>query len=258
MRHRILIPVLIVLLALAGGAGAFGATVIRDGLRLTFNADFAPHTLPRDRVAPVRVKIEGKIATTDGSHPPALRHLDIFLNRNGRLETRGLPVCSAPRLQSTSTQTASARCRSSLVGEGSFKAVVTLGREISTGGKILAFNSRLGGNPGLLLHLFAGVPVRFTLVVPLKIEQRAAGQFGTVLRARIPRLAGGLGSVTEINLTIGRRYTSGGERRSYVSATCAIPEGFDRLPFTFAKGAFRFEGHPEIRESLTRDCQVKS
>jgi hypothetical protein len=257
MRRRIVIPILLSLLAFAAVAGASPVRVIKGGLELTFDADFAPHVLPRRQAAPVEVKIQGKIATIDGSHPPPLRRLEVALNRNGRLSAKGLRTCTASRLQSTSTETALARCRGALVGRGSFRAVVTLGEEIPTGGKILAFNSRIGGRRALALHLFAGVPVRFTLVVPLKIEHRSHGQFGTVLRAKIPRLAGDLGSVTEINLTIGRRYTFAGKRRSYVSAACRIPEGFNSLPFSFARGTFRFEGHRTITETLTQVCRVR-
>lgn len=109
----------------------------------------------------------------------------------------------------------------------------------------------------MLLHLFAAVPVRFTLVVPLTIAHREKGRFGTILRARIPKLGGGLGSVTEINLDVGRRYVYGGKRRSYLSAACAAPAGWRVGYFTFARGSFRFEGHRPIESEVVRDCQVR-
>lgn len=231
--------------------------MVRNGLQVTFDANFAPNVLPRDRLAPVDIKIHGGVATTDGSHPPPLRWLEVALNRNGRLSAKGLPACSASRLQSTSTETALERCRPALVGQGRFRAQVMLGREIPAAGRILAFNSRQGNKRLLQLHLFAAAPVRFTLVVPLKIGRRDEGEFSTVLRAKIPRLAGDLGSVTEIDLTIGRRYSFAGERRSYISASCAIPLDLNAAIFPFARGIFRFEAHPEIRETLLRSCQVR-
>jgi hypothetical protein len=256
MRRRILIPAVIALLAAAWGTSSSAETVQNGNLRVTFNADFAPHVLPRLRAAPVKVEVEGRISTTDGSHPPPLRWLEVKLNRNGRLYSKGLPVCAAPTLQSTSTETALARCRPALVGRGSFRAEVKLGREIPAAGKILAFNSRHAGKPALLLHLFAGAPVRFTLVVPLTIGQPNKGQFGTVLRAKIPRLGGDLGSVTEIDLTIGRQYSFGGKRRSYVSAACGAPADLNEAIFPFARGGFRFEGHDTFEETLLRVCRV--
>jgi hypothetical protein len=257
MRHRFLIPVLIALLAFSATTAFGSVRVIKDGLELTFNADFAPHALPRDHAAPVSVKVSGRIATTDGSHPPPLRWMEVAIHRNGRLSTKGLPVCSAPVLQSTSSEAAMERCGPALVGRGSFRADVQLGKEILATGKILAFNSRRHGKPALVMHLFAGVPVRFTLVVPLTIGRPKTGRFGTILRAKTPRLGGGLGSVTEINLTIDRRYTYAGKRRSYVSAACEAPGDFTVVPFVFARGTFRFEGHSEISENLEQTCRVR-
>lgn len=257
MPRRAAIPVLIAFLAIGWTATSRAERVVVDGLRVTFDANFAPNALPRDRPAPVDIKIHGVVATTDGSHPPPLRWLEVALNRNGRLSTVGLPICSASLLQSTSTETALDRCRPALVGQGKFRAQVMLGREIPAAGRILAFNSRQGGRRSLQLHLFAAAPVRFTLVVPLKIGRRDEGEFSTILRAKIPRLAGDLGSVTEIDLTIGRRYTFAGKRRSYISAACATPPGLGSVVFPFARGTFRFESRQEIRETLLRSCRVR-
>lgn len=257
MRHRTLIPILIAVLALGWATTSQAVKVAKDGLVVTFNADFSPHVLPRLHPAPVDVKVTGKVATLDGSHPPPLRQIEVAINRNGRLETTGLPVCTAPALQSTTTRAALSRCRPALVGRGRFHAVVKLGREIETSGEILAFNSRRAGKQALVLHMFGGAPVRFTLVVPLTIGHRREGDFGTILRAKIPRLAGDLGSVTEIDLTIGRRYSFAGKRRSYVSAACRTPPSLNEGIFPFARGSFHFEGHAVIRETLLRVCRVR-
>lgn len=258
MSRRVVIPFLIAFLAIGGGGISSAETVQEHGLVVTFNADFTPHNLPRAKPAPVSVKVAGRVRAADGSHPPALRWLEILINRNGRLRSDGLAICSASSLQSTSTATALDRCRPALVGKGSFHAVVSLGREILTSGKILAFNSRRAGRQALVLHLFAGTPVRFTLVVPLAIGNLKQGQFGTILRAKIPKLASGLGSVTEIDLTIGRRYSYKGKRRSYVSASCSAPATLPGGVFDFARARFRFEGHQTISPPpLLRDCSVR-
>jgi hypothetical protein len=256
MRLRAVIPLSIAIVALAFGAASRAEVAQQENLRVSFDADFAPHALPRSEPAPVKVQIKGKIATTDGSHPPPLRWLELEIHRNGNLSGEGLPVCPAPALQSTSTQAAIARCGPSLVGRGSFSADVDLGRDVFSSGKILAFRSRHAGREALLLHLFASVPVRFTLVVPLTISNKKGGQFGTVMRARIPRI-GGVVSVTEIGLNIGRRYTYAGKKRSYVSAACSAPAGLNLAIFPFARGRFRFEGHKPIRTTLLRNCTVR-
>jgi hypothetical protein len=256
MRLRAAIPLSIAILALAFGAVSRAEVQQRENLRVSFDADFVPHALPRSEPAPVKVQIEGKIATTDGTHPPSLRWLELEIHRNGQLSGEGLPICPPSALQSTSTQTALARCGSSLVGRGAFSADVDLGGNVFADGRILAFRSRRAGREVLMLHLFASVPVRFTLVVPLAISHKKSGEFGTVMRARIPRI-GGIVSVTEINLNIGRRYTYAGQKRSYVSASCSAPAGLDLAIFPFARGKFRFEGHKPVGATLVRNCSVR-
>lgn len=257
MRQRVAILALVTLLGVGWATTSKAERVIVDGLRISFDANFAPNVLPRDRPAPVNIEIHGGVATTDGSHPPPLRRLEVALNRNGRLSTKGLPVCSAPLLQSTDTALALARCRSALVGRGRFRGQVMLGREIPVAGRILAFNSRKQGKKSLLLHFFAAAPVQFTLVAPLTIGYRKEGEFSTLLRARIPKIAADLGSITAIDLTIGRRYSFAGKRRSYISAACATPPGVETAIFRFARGTFRFEARREVRETLLRTCRVR-
>jgi hypothetical protein len=258
MRRRLVISALLVTLSILGVAASQAEVVPNGNLLVKFNADFDPHSLPRREPAPVRISISGSIRTIDGSHPPPLRRLEIELNRKGRLTAAGLPTCSAPLLQSTSTDQALSRCGSSVVGRGDFKAEVSLGGDVPASGKIIAFNSRLSGKPALLLHFFARVPVRFTLVVPLKITRIDKGEFGTLLRTRVPKLAGGLGSITQIDLRIGRRYSAGGKSRSYVSAACSAPSDLTSVVFPFVRARFRFESHREVHSKLIKICQVRS
>jgi hypothetical protein len=258
MKRLLALPVLLTVLAVLGITASQAEVLQRGNLRVKFDADFDPHSLPRQHAAPVEIEIHGSIATTDGSHPPPLNWLEVELNRNGRLAATGLPICSAPLLQSTSTEQALSRCGAAIVGNGAFKAEVALGGDIPAQGKIIAFNSRLHGRSALLLHFFARVPVRFTLVVPLTIGRKSSGEFGTVLRTHVPRLAGGLGSITQLDLTIGRRYSVAGEARSYVSAACSAPPDLGAAVFSFARARFRFESHPVIRSKLVKSCIVRS
>ena len=93
-------------------------------------------------------------------------------------------------------------------------------------------------------------------MIPLKISH-GSGRFGTVLTARVPTLVGGLGSVTDLRLRIGRQFEYRGARRSYLSAACAAPPGFLGGTFSFARGAFGFEGGLTMHLTLTRNCQVR-
>lgn len=258
MRRRLAIPALLALAVLLGAGVARGELTQKGDLRISFDGGFAPRSLPRDRPTPVTATIEGSIGTTDGTHPPALRQLEIALNRNARLSTRGLPTCASALLQSTTTEAALLRCRPALVGHGSFRATLdSTQAPVPASGKILVFNGRRKGRPALILHLYGTVPVRATFVLPLAISHRPTGQFGTFLSATVPVLAGGLGSITDIKLEIGREYSYRGRRVGFLSASCAAPAGFPGAVFSFARGSFRFADGRRLDTTLTRDCKVR-
>lgn len=259
MPRRLLIPTCLAVLVLIGTGLAQGELRQTGNLRISFSGGFTPHSLPRDQLAPITVHVKGAIGTTDGSHPPPVRQVEIALNRNGKLTTQGLPTCTSARLQSTSTEAALERCRSSLVGRGNFGADVEFpaAAPFPATGPMLAFYGTRRGRPALLLHLYITTPVRTTFILPLTISRREKGQFGTVLSARIPTLAGGLGSVTEIDLTIGRTYTYRGQRHGFISASCSAPSGFTVGIFPLARGTFSFADGRKIETTLARDCRVR-
>lgn len=258
MRHRFGIPIVLALCALALAAAASAEITQKGNLRIAFGGGFSPHALPRERPAPVTVSIEGRITTTDGSHPPALRRFEVQINRQGRISTRGLPSCAASLLQATSTATAVRRCRAAIVGSGRFEATVASDEKpVPADGRIVAFNGSTGGRTALLLHFHLSKPVQATLILPMRITRQKSGRFGTVLTAVVPKLAGGVGSITEIELEIGRQYAYEGSRRSFVSASCAAPAGFPGASFTFAKGRFEFADGRALDASMSRDCRVR-
>jgi hypothetical protein len=245
--------------ALLGAGLARGESVQQGNLRVGFDAGFAPHALPRDQAAPVRVRLDGSVATADGSRPPELRRISIALNRYGRLTTRGLPACSPGALQSVSSATALRRCRGALVGRGRFGANLALSgeRPVHIDGRVLGFNSTLRGRTAIAVHIAAESPVQASVVLIFKISHPTGGRFGTVLSTRIPTIAGELGYVTDVSLSFGRRYDHGGERLSFLSAACAAPSGFPGAIFPFARGSFLFANGQRLTSTVVRDCRVR-
>jgi hypothetical protein len=233
--------------------------VQQGNLRIGFDASFAPHALPRDRPAPVRAGLEGSVATTDGSRPPQLLRISIALNRYGTITTRGLPRCAAGELESTSSATALERCRSALVGRGRFGAKVDFPNQplLPVEGKVLAFNSSVGGRPAILVHVAASKPITATVVLTFRISHNPHGKFGTIVSATIPKIASNLGYVTDVSLSIGRRYSVGGERLSFLSASCAAPSGFPGALFSFARGSFLFANGQRLSATVVSDCVVR-
>jgi len=246
-------------LAVTAGAGAQGAQWQKESLRVDFNASIAPQSLPRERPAPVTLKLSGKIGTTDGTRPPALSELSVAFNRGGRLSLEGLPVCSANKIQQTTTEAALAACPGALVGHGSFGANVDFqgAPAIPAHGKVLVFNARRHGRPSLLLHLYGSSPVRAAFVLPFAVSHLAHGDFGVSLSTEIPRLASGLGYVTELKLAIGRSYGFAGRRRSVLSASCSLPAGFTTFPINVAKAKFSFDDGREVTGVAEGKCRVR-
>jgi len=148
MRPRLLIPALLAVVSLLATSLAWAELAQEGNVRISFDGDFSPRSLPRERLAPVTIDVKGAISTTDGTHPPAVRKVEIAINRHGKLSTEGLPACSGPLLQSTSTETALARCRSALVGRGRFGANVEFpnGEPVLATGRMLAFYGHGNGN----------------------------------------------------------------------------------------------------------------
>jgi hypothetical protein len=258
MRHRLPILALLALLALGGAAVARGELAGVGDLRISFRGGFAPRSLPRDRLAPVTVSLEGRIWTTDGSHPPPLQTLEVELNRHGAIFTRGLPDCAASALQATTSEAALGRCGPALVGKGTFTAVLDSSEgPIPVNGKLLAFNGSVHGQEALLLHFHANRPVQATLVLPFAISHPTRGEFGTLLTTVVPTLAGGLGSVTGVDLKLGREFHYRGRRVGFLNASCAAPAGWSGVGFNLARGRFHFTGRPVMKLNLSGSCRVR-
>lgn len=257
MRRRLATLALLLIATGALAAGAAAEVVQSGDVRVAFHAEFAPHALPRERAAPISVEVEGKISTTDGSQPPPLKRLRLELTSAGKIDTEGLPSCRSAQLQTTSSELALQRCGRAKVGFGRFQARLGFtGKPTLVDGRALVFNGPVDGRPGMLIHIYISRPVKLTLVIPLKIGHQS-GRFGTVLTTRVPKLAGGLGSITELQLHLGRHYSYRGERRSYLSAACAAPEGFPGATFTFAHSVFTFSHDRTMSAFLSRSCQVR-
>lgn len=230
----------------------------RGNLRVSFHGRLTPHALPRSGAAPVKVSVGAKIATTNGSNPPQLRKITIAINRNGRFDPAGLPVCSLEQIQPTTTADALAACRASLVGEGSFSAKVLLPQQapFPSEGKVFAFNGTYKGKPAILAHVYGPEPIPTSYTIPFSIGA-AKGTFGTVLRASLPQVTSEWGYVTGLQITLGRTFSSHGKKRSYLSAGCPAPKGFPGAVFPFAKASFAFGGRGTLTSVLNRSCGAR-
>jgi hypothetical protein len=248
----------VIAIALVAGV-AQGERIKSGDLIVSLSGEIEPHVLPRDKAVPVRMHVEGDVETLGGGQPPPLRRLTVAVNRQGKLFTRGLPNCTSEQLQGTSTVGALEACRPALVGRGHFDATVAFPSlaPFPARGDVLAFNGRKAGKRAIFLHIYSTNPTPVTFVLPLIITRRGEGDFGMVISANLPRLAGDLAYVTGIEFTLFRRYRYAGRMRSYLSASCSAPTGFPGTIFIFVRGTFDFANGQRLRTSLVRDCRVR-
>jgi len=246
-----------VLVALAA-AVAHAETVRKGTLQVAFAGSLSPKSLPREGAAPISVRVGGHVSTTDGSSPPQLRRITIEINRNGRLDYRGLPTCTLRQVQPSTNEGALNACRAALVGEGRFSAEVKLPQQapFPSDGKVLAFNGLERGRPVIFAHVYGTEPIPTSYTLTMEIEQ-APGTFGTRLDISLPEVTSDVGFVTGIDLTLKRNFTYRGKRHSYLSAGCPAPKGFPGAVFPLARVSFAFAGRQPIGTTMTRNCKVR-
>jgi hypothetical protein len=245
-------------LAISVSAGS-AETEFKEGVKVSVSGKLTPTTLPRRGTAPIGVKFGGTIASTRPGGPPKLTRMTIAINRNGQLDTQGLPRCRLRRINHSSNREALDVCQSSLVGEGSFAANVKIPEQspFPSKGKVLAFNGRLHGKPVIFAHIYGTRPLPTSYVLPFEVKS-STGTYGTVLEASFPAVTGEWGYVTGISMNLNRRFSSGGRTRGYLTAGCPAPKGFTRVSFPLARSSFVFESGLIITTPpLIRTCRAK-
>lgn len=239
-------------------AGASAEVVQKGNLRVSFEGKMAPQALPRQGKAPVAVSLVGNIGTTDRSAPPQLRTISIAINRNGRLNYKGLPACRYHRIQPASTREAMLACRKSIVGKGEFRANVVLPEQspFPSRGKVVAFHGVHHGRQVIFAHIYGSQPLPQSQVLIFELG-RTSGGYRTTLTAELPRVAADWGYVSSVGLTFRRRFEHRGRARSYLSAGCPAPGKFTAVTFSLARAAFSFEDGRVLTSTLIRTCRVK-
>jgi hypothetical protein len=234
-------------------AGAANAALVRVGnLVLTADGGFKPSLLPRSTYAPISFDGEANLRAVDGSVPPPLRQLVLDFDRDGRLSTTGLPVCQPTSLEEAPTAEARNRCPGAIVGTGHVRLVIGgAGEQPFVVGSLLTFfnGPRLAGKPTVIMHARITTPVVQNFVITVPIEKRP-GRYRYRATVDLPPIAGGRGSLTHLDASIGKRYRSGGKERSYVSARCGDGIFSTRGRFTFADGTV-------IEGSVDKACTVR-
>jgi hypothetical protein len=189
--------------------GANKPTVVEAGnLVFTFNGGFSPSKLPKKKLAPITLTAEGKIATKDGTHPPALKETIVETDKNGAINVKGLPVCKSGQLQSRDTAAARKACPKAIIGTGKTEVEVQFpeSKPVPVNSALTVFNGGFsGGTTTLYIHAYFSAPVTGAIVTTLKIKKVHNGRYGLKTVASIPKIAGGSGSVKSFSLKINKK-----------------------------------------------------
>lgn len=240
-KHSIYIAVAAVVLTVAMAGIATGKPEVFQvgALFLKDNGGITPTKLPRHSQAPVTAHLHEQIGTVDGTHPPAFRHLVADFDKTISVNAKGLPVCQEGQLKARSTAAAKRACGDAIVGSGDAEVEVAFPEQatFSARGPVLAFNGGVrGGTTVLYIHAYVDVPAPTAVVVPVTVTRIDRGHFGLHAVAAVPAIAGGAGSPTRFNLTLGRRFTYHGRRQSYLTASCPTGTYFAEAQALFGDG----------------------
>jgi hypothetical protein len=252
------------IVALALGLGAAGVArgeLTQEGnLLLAFDGGISPPALPREELAPVAVWVDSTIKTTDGSDPPPqLQEIAIAINKGGRLFNRGLPTCRVRRIQPSTLAMAKKICGGAIVGRGHVGVRIALGSEPPFDFKapLLAFNAEPHRGKRRILAQVYGRRPPSAFVLTFTIRKRP-GTFGTVISTKLPHSTRRWAYITHFDMRLQRRFVYRGEKRSFVSASCAAPQGFPGTVYPFAEANYKFAGGTTASATLLRNCRVRS
>jgi len=217
----------LIALTVAGIATAEKPVKVRAGnLDLTFNGGFTPKALSKTTPTPIKLNISGKIATVDGSHPPALKEFILETDKNGGVQVKGYPACTSGKLQSRDSKSAKAVCGNAILGEGQTDIQIQFPEQnpIPVKSPLLLINGGTkGGTTTFFVHAYITVPTPAAVVTTVKITKVKNGRYGIKSVASVPKIAGGSGSVLSFNLTVDKKYNYKGKQVSVLTAKC--PDG---------------------------------
>jgi hypothetical protein len=236
-----------------GVASAAKITLKSGNIEATFGGGISPKALPKKGPgAPLTLKLEGAMKTTDGTHIAAVDTISLDFDKAGKIYAKGLPTCTVGKLESTITSQAKGSCGKALVGTGKVAADIALPEQKPFGasGPLLIFNGPpKGGQPSLILHVYAHVPAPTTFVVPVKIS-KARGKYGTNAFIKVPKIVSGDGSVTSFKAKIKKKFSVKGKKYNLLTANC-------KTGALSVNGDLKFVGGTRLKGAFSEKCTPK-
>jgi hypothetical protein len=214
---------LISLLTTGAGSLAHGVEIPLPSAGMVFSQSITPRKLSRTDAMPIALKLSGQIRTVDGAQPPAVKEFVLDLDRSIAIDARGLSVCQGGGRDSRFPDLKS-RCKEATVGRGKIGLQVQLSGQppTSTESELIVFN---GGDPNagkitLYAVAFITEPITSSFTMEITITKRQ-GQNRAIIK--VPKFANGAGSLTDITVTMKKRFARNGRAVDFLTGTC--PDG---------------------------------
>ncbi len=189
----------------------------------TFGGSVSPRKLPRNEYVPITARLFGKIKMSDGSHPSALREAVIDVDKDIRVNVRGLPVCNAHPDVRDAGRLLEKVCRSSIIGRGKagFEIAFPEQEPIKIESPLFVLNrGEEHGEIMLGIVTSVTVPAPTETVITVTIKRKDSGIHAV---AKVPVIAGGDGSMLGFDFRLGKTYAYKGGKLGYLEGKC--PDG---------------------------------
>jgi hypothetical protein len=230
----------------------------KAGVYIYFKGSYSPNHVPRHRLAPISLTMEGGARGEMGAPAPRLRQIEIAFGGRGGLDTAGLPVCPRSQLEFATQSQALARCRGAVVGRGEIDAEVPFNQRapFKTRAGVVVFNGRSRGRPAAWVHAYSSSPP-VSFVLPFYFSRPRGGTYGVSMRSPVGDALGRWPLLRSFKITLRRRYAANGRTRSYLSAHCPLAHKFTHLSVPFARATYEFSPRPTISQPIRRFCTVR-
>lgn len=196
---------------------------LRPPLQVSMGANVSPRKLPANEYAPVTWSVFGKFARSSNTHLPALREMELDIDKDVKLSAKGFPVCKRDQLDTRDPTAAIRACRAAILGLGEAHVEIAFPERepVLIKGPLTVLN---GGEKGdkvkLLLIIVINVPVPAAVVTEVTIIRKGTGIHSV---AKIPVVAGGSGSLVDFKFKLGKTYSYKDREVGYFEAKC--PDG---------------------------------
>lgn len=226
-RKRLIAAAVVTGLLATGGYAGAADPILGPATATTVDqkvmVQIAPKRLPKNKWTPgsLRVRTEAHFPAGE-PRAPITDRVKVKIDKNVRVNTKGLPTCRPNSLQNTDEKVARRKCKKAIVGKGKARAWVAMpdSLKIPAPAPVTVFNGTpVGKKPVFLIHAYTTVPVPTTFVVP-GVYKNIKGPYGYELNFQVPAIAGGYGSLDYFDTKVGHSWRFKGKKQHYGYGRC--------------------------------------